>query len=125
MYSKSEIEDRNLAITTYELNFEILRSFLINFYKMKINSKNISFKRCIEELNAYKVITKQEFEEIQNFILKKQYFCRFIDKNNDILKIEEIEQLANYLQSFLNNLIEHINTKYNLTNTYLDLLEEE
>ena len=32
MYSKSEIEDRNLAITTYELNYKILKNYFINFY---------------------------------------------------------------------------------------------
>lgn len=109
MYSKSEIEDRNLAITTYELNYEILKTYLINFYNKKSKQENISFKKCIENLKISKIITEQEYNEILNLSKKKIEFCRFIDKTNDNLKIEEIENYTNYLRDFLDIFVDQIN----------------
>lgn len=109
MYSKSEIEDRNLAITTYELNYEILRTCLFNFYNGKIGNENISLKKCLEKLKTNKIFTEQECDEILNFSKKKIEFCRFVDKSNDKLKIEEIENYTNYLRDFLDTFVDQIN----------------
>lgn len=109
MYNKSEIEDRNLAITTYELNYEILKTYLINFYNEKSKEERISFAKCIENLKTSKIITEQECDEILNFSKKKIEFCRFIDKSNDNLKIEEIENYTNYLRNFLDTFLVQIN----------------
>lgn len=125
MYNNDQIEQRNLTIATFELNYEILRIYLINFYRMNISGKDVSLKECINKLKTNKVITKQEFDEIENFTRKKVYFCRLIDKNNGNITISEIEKYSDYLQSFLDMFIDHINSKYNLDNTYPNLLEEE
>ena len=109
MYSKSEIEDRNLAITTYELNYEILKTYLINFNNEKAGKENVPFKKCIEKLKTNKIITEQEYDEIINFSKKKLEFCRFIDKSNDNLKIEEIENYTKYLRNFLDTFVDQIN----------------
>ena len=109
MYSKSEIEDRNLAITTYELNYEILRTYLINFYNEKIKEAGKSFNKCIEKLKTNKIITEQEYNEILNFSKKKLEFCRFLNKNTDNLKIEEIENYTEYLRNFLDTFVDQIN----------------
>ncbi len=109
MYSKSEIEDRNLAITTYELNYEILRTYLVNFYNEKVGKEKISFKNCIVKLKTNKIITEQEYNEILNFSKKKLEFCRFLHKDNDNLKIEEIENYTEYLRNFLDTFVDQIN----------------
>ena len=109
MYSKGEIEDRNLAITTYELNYEILKTYLINFYNEKSQEERISFTKCIENLKTSKIITEHEYDEILNFSKKKVEFCRFIDKSNDNLKVEEIENYTNYLRDFLDTFVDQIN----------------
>lgn len=109
MYSKSEIEDRNLAIATYELNYEILKTYLINLYNEKSKDENISFKKRIENLKTSKIITEHEYDEILNFSKKKIEFCRFIDNSNDNLKIEEIENYTNYLRNFLDTFLDQIN----------------
>ena len=125
MYNNDQIEQRNLTIATFELNYEILRIYLINFYRMNISGKDVSLKECINKLKTNKVITKQEFDEIENFARKKVYFCGLIDKNNGNITTSEIEKYSDYLQSFLDMFIDHINSKYNLDNTYPNLLEEE
>ena len=109
MYSKSEIEDRNLAITTYEFNYEILKTYLINFNNEKAGKENVPFKKCIEKLKTYKIITEQEYDEIINFSKKKLDFFRFLDKSNDNLKIEEIENYTKYLRNFLDTFVDQIN----------------
>ena len=109
MLNNNEIEDRNLAITTYELNYEILKTYLINFYNEKTREENISFKKCIEKLKTYKIITEQEYNEILNFSKKKLEFCRFLDKDNNNLKIEEIENYTEYLRNFLDTFVDQIN----------------
>lgn len=124
MYNNDQIE-KNLAIATFELNYEILRTYLINFYRMNISGKDVSLKECINKLKDNKVITKQEFDEIENFTRKKVYFCWFIDKNYGNITTSEIEIYSDYLQSFLDMFNDHINSKYNLDNTYQNLLEEE
>lgn len=82
MNKSKENEKRNLAITTYQLNYEILKTYLIIFYKININDENVSFKKCIKELKDSEIITQEEFTEIENFTKKKRYFCRFIDRND-------------------------------------------
>ena len=82
MYSKTEIEDRNLAIAKYELNYEFLKTYIINFCKENIDANNISFKKCIDKLVTEKIITEHELKEILIFSKKKTRFCRFINQNS-------------------------------------------
>lgn len=124
MYNNEQIEERNLAIATYNLNYEFLKTFIFNFYENNISEEKVSFKKCIELLRENNLITQQELEEIRNFSRKKVYFCRFIDKNKSNLEILEIEKYADYLQSFLDVLIENINSKFNLNNDVHNLLED-
>ena len=74
MYSKSEIEDRNLAIATYELNYEILKTYLINLYNEKSKDENISFKKRIENLKI------EEIENYTNYL--RNFLDTFLDQIN-------------------------------------------